>query len=717
MNLLINCGREEIEGLVYNLYIEMKKFNTTKIDEEEIQKKVYEKISNILPQDIISILPTKNIIKEKYNEKDYHNFKQYITDEEYKKYRISIIYTFSGLANIIDGSSNEMSFMVSEIRNENQLRITIEELKKKNDNNKYANEKNYNILIHFEQINSNKIQFISNFINKNFKEKDNYRFIFIIHIKRNFDLKNNERIYSIPNINQDINQLFIDNLNGKEIKLNDLLDKNIKEILDDNDELMNLDKEFKRALTSFIYKELIENNKKINSKNKNGKLNEDNYNEEINKYMEEDDVFRTKIIDKAKELIQNESEAEGDCKSLVEKILKNMGKNSLDIINCLLDYIKEKIFSKYLKYIFEVLEDSNFLTTLVEIKKEKDNELEDKIDYLKNKFLEAIKMDKKKYEPKFIFNFKIPGFYNFYQNLSYYINKNISVEHFNIEKKLREYFDENPEKEKVNFHNNEEILLSNVYDYISNDIFIFDIIKQIPSELILKDYITYYLNKYFKSETKTDINNKLIHLLLNLRFNEKKNEVIKNNKEEPFKIILMKIMWLESNINYISDILKIFELAKELFKDDGKKLLNNIDQIIHDDKMEIKYIFNENRNPEHTKEVNECYYILLASICYIITSDEMKLTESYSEKNKVEINFYHGILKEINHLLPNLSNDLLLYLNEMYIIDELIEVIELQKIKKIDIEKIQNIRKYIRKSAEIIQNIQLIKFKLFQYMI
>ena len=80
--------------------------------------------------------------------------------------------------------------MITEIRNENQLKITIDELKKKNENNKY--EKDFKILIHFEQFNSNKIQFITNFIFKNYKEKDNYKYIFIIHIKRNFDDINKE---------------------------------------------------------------------------------------------------------------------------------------------------------------------------------------------------------------------------------------------------------------------------------------------------------------------------------------------------------------------------------------------------------------------------------------------------------------------------------------------------------------------------------------------
>ena len=58
----------------------------------------------------------------------------------------------------------------------------------------------------------------------------------------------------------------------------------------------------------------------------------------------------------------------------------------------------------------------------------------------------------------------------------------------------------------------------------------------------------------------------------------------------------------------------------------------------------------------------------------------------------------------MNYILQNLNNDLNLYLNEMYIIDELKEVSELQKLKIINIEKIEEIRKYLRETALIIQN-------------
>ena len=46
-------------------------------------------------------------------------------------------------------------------------------------------------------------------------------------------------------------------------------------------------------------------------------------------------------------------------------------------------------------------------------------------------------------------------------------------------------------------------------------------------------------------------------------------------------------MWIESNVNYISNFLKIFELPNELYND-GKILLNEIEKTIDDEQKEIK---------------------------------------------------------------------------------------------------------------------------------
>ena len=81
--------------------------------------------------------------------------------------------------------------------------------------------------------------------------------------------------------------------------------------------------------------------------------------------------------------------------------------------------------------------------------------------------------------------------------------------------------------------------------------------------------------------------------------------------------------------------------------------------------------------------MNECFYKLLASFCYSITSDEIKLIDISEPKSKneiqIEINEYCGYLKEINKIMQNLNDELYIFLNEMYIIDELIKIIEIFK--------------------------------------
>jgi len=164
---------------------------------------------------------------------------------------------------------------------------------------------------------------------------------------------------------------------------------------------------------------------------------------------------------------------------------------------------------------------------------------------LEDKFLNSITVDKKDYDPKFLLDYKIPGFNNFYKNISNYINQNITLDYFNNEKRIRELFKGNIEQEK-------------------NNSFEFEIINKIPPYLILKDYINYYLDK---NNSKDGMNCKLIQLLLELRFNnDNKKIIIVNNQNDDFKIVLIKIMWIESNVNYILKILNIYKICKRNFQ-------------------------------------------------------------------------------------------------------------------------------------------------------
>lgn len=112
-------------------------------------------------------------------------------------------------------------------------------------------------------------------------------------------------------------------------------------------------------------------------------------------------------------------------------------------------------------------------------------------------------------------------------------------------------------------------------------------------------------------------------------------------------IIIIKILWIESNVNYIKSIFNIFDLSKDLIKDDsnGNKLYEIVGKLIKNETIDIKYIVND-KNPEHMREINECIYILLASLYLNVTSDQIILTNSMDplenlKKKEVEINEYN----------------------------------------------------------------------------
>ena len=354
-NLLITCTDQDISGLVYYLFFEAKKEN---INENIIKDKIYTKISNLLPQDIVVILAEGNPIKKKYyDKKKYYNFNQYMNalkakDKDLANYKISIIYTFSNIAKIIKGYYNDNEFMISSINTEEKLKTYIDDIKTKNK----AEQKYLPILIRFEDYNSNKIQFTADYIN-NYCKEDEYHYIFIIYLHRDFSSEKKQRIHSIPNIYNNINQLFIDNLEGPDITLKNLITKDVKDIIFSVEVFSNLDKEFRNTLTAFVYEKMADKNKiRFNQNSKTSDLlfylnlkyeekkniNEDKYSEEIIKYMLYiNPDFKNKIIEKAKELIEMDKDAQTDCNSLIDKMFKEnyVNKNKIDIISCIFEYI------------------------------------------------------------------------------------------------------------------------------------------------------------------------------------------------------------------------------------------------------------------------------------------------------------------------------------------------------------------------------------------
>ena len=209
---IMNVLCDEIRGLVY-YYCKIIKKNLNEpdnIDKEQLKEKIVDKIYKKLPKDIIDNLSENNILKRKYYEnKKIYNFKDYIGSEEYKKSKISLIYTFSSISDTIVGLNKSKSFNFSEIKSENDLNNIFDELKTVN---QYNNNENY-FCIYFNTFDSTDLQFIINFILNNYKE-DIYNYILILHI----DNLNNNNIYSFLDINSDISQSFIDDLNSKKLE-------------------------------------------------------------------------------------------------------------------------------------------------------------------------------------------------------------------------------------------------------------------------------------------------------------------------------------------------------------------------------------------------------------------------------------------------------------------------------------------------------------------
>ena len=199
------------------------------------------------------------------------------------------------------------------------------------------------------------------------------------------------------------------------------------------------------------------------------------------------------------------------------------------------------------------------------------------------------------------------------------------------------------------------------------------------------------------------------------------------NKNNKLNIFLIKIIWLEVNKNYILTIIQLFNVAKNIiYKNKNQKIF--LEQIINLIKAKkIKYITDEVRNPEHTTDVNECFYIILGALYLSITNlDKIILYDPDNHKDyvdpkenqvKVEIYNYIKCLKYIVKVSQPLNDMLYLFSNELYIIINLNSILNLLKIQKneyIDIQIVEKIIKNLQKNNDIIQESKFVKINEFK---
>ena len=368
IDLLIGCHRENIlEKIYYELMYNEKTIN----DEKKIKEDLISQICKLFPQDIIVNLDENNKIAEKYySQKKYFNLVDYLIDN--LRYKISIIYTFNDINTRINGLSESSSIKnISEIENGRQLKEIINTLLLKRNL----------IFIHFDENNLSIISFLIPFIFNEYNNNENIKFIFIAHIKRNFLFDKPKQIFIINEINHDVNQLFIDNLNGYDIGLNDLTSNLIQKLIDKG--IINIEDELGKFEDYF--------NKKVNYNLKEPIL------EKINSYINEqnDKLSLNNILDNIYKL-------------------RYINKDHVDIISVIIEFIRKEILYKYFNTIIKPNESNYEQKISFDINSKKkdilsinNNEIDDDFDNIKEENIKLKNKNKKLKEIISRFPFKL----------------------------------------------------------------------------------------------------------------------------------------------------------------------------------------------------------------------------------------------------------------------------------------------------------------------
>ena len=870
--LLVNCDREEIQGIIYSKYRESQN-KGKQLQIQNLQDFVLEKISLTLPMDIILFMKYSgfeqkyNNISEKiinfYNKGQHSNLYEFIKTMKNTK---NVIYTFTNIEEpLLSKIPKEKIFkteMFGEIHKENITDILISSLSSENELEaeleKFYLEPNKKIFVmKFNPEETDIMNYVKFFIENHIKEK-NYddenknikkAFIFSVHMNRIFEVdkqdpkkakyvERNELGELISHLS-DFYQIFIDNLNGENISLIDMMRCNENDLYKN---CLKLDKEFMKniykAFSYFNYEFVMDI----------PFLKEEEYSVKIREYLEKDENLRNSIID----CVLRQKTKKID---VFSEILKNkhVKQEDIGLISVIQNYLSVLFADNLTQFVFKSEKD-HFLSTLIfnklyeeesnkeannigkeEIKKENDNnkikpndkeeennkeannigkedikkendnnkikpndkeeeeeeinlndeikkrnigekkiidgkdkigenkindnfkEIEiindknnneegneiKKINFNNNKLIQKLiayylenlntnlteRFNKKIKNNKItlLLGLKLPGIRSILNSFRIYIKTELKDKYYNNEKDIR-YIQEDEEcmKEvnecKRNIKNNQKNMETEIN---KNELFqqLNEFGKKYPEdcknfyELLLDDYYLIFLSDTLQN-IKISYNNlqdykNIIKKMINLRFSEEEKEMNDN-----IKSLSMKMVWLESNSEYISILLNMYQLLSLQVYD----LFNKIEKII--DNKEVKYEVSK-RSPHFTEEVNSSFFNIMESLLKIITSD----FEIYENLDNQEFYAYITSLKTIVQNALRIVNDLIIYSKEVFTIQEFLNIQEhlniVNKSNKDNILKVlhilsdqskftNNILKDETQYKDLSQNIQILHDFLFE---
>ena len=462
-----------------------------------------------------------------------------------------IIFTFSNiLADNFEGTIHNKKYNNF---SKNKIKIiNVESIKSEckmdNEIDDFYNNNNYNLCIfNFNKedlINLNHINYLIENKEKSFNYKNNITdkvILFIIHLKRNADLEEEDtkirEEYLISHL-ANIRQIFIDDLNGKDINLKKIFDSSNNELFNYT-ELINLDEEFNKNLYHAF--SFISYNIKINLSN----IKDNEYIEKVCEYINKN-KFLKELIQK---IIKNKIKNLDD--NITKKIITdyNFEDNDVDFISVLCKKLKSLYSDIFIQAIIQI-ENENVLSTKLLGDKEMDIEI---INNIFDKHFNNLKLDfgnnvsfSKTVKINSYFGISYPFIISNFNEINNYVNTILEDYKDNEYQcdNFKEYFSKKDMLENNIKKEFDKKYFSDIFKGNENNL---NISKMY--QILFNDYIIYYLSKSndYLSNIKLF---KLFYELFKLFLSRKENNELQNNNNfdniYSIKTISKFVLFIES---------------------------------------------------------------------------------------------------------------------------------------------------------------------------
>ena len=674
-NELINFYDEEIKSLISNYNLQSE--NSDDLNEENIFNYIFENISKTLPQELIAFInhyKKKNYkdfiekINYYYSHSVHSNLKTYI---EKTTNSLNVIYTFTPIGRSMKFDFKTKNEKFGEIKSEEIKSICINLIKSERQFEmevmEFYESESKILLIHFEEEDSQNLEFIIIFLERLEKENElngiNKKMIIILnHLKRKKEKDNSNKEF-IKEFNKDIfvpnlssfEQTFIDNLFGANLLISDLMTKNIKELYENTD-LIDLDEIFKTELyysfqkINYVFQDLsTDQNEYIRIIIENI-LNDSNLTKTIKK----------RIIDEIEKIQYTQKEKNNEINNIKEKsnIFDNIFENknfdfNKDFVSILSKELEEKFIQYLTKFIINSEKKmilSSLSKKLPECSKTIWNKLLNEFDFTQN-VNNNLKSNKIKVWTKLNLpsNNSINQIKKIIENdnngyINDYLMQERTIRNCEIPEEIMDYDededddeeddDQREEKKKLlkeffeNENNNIEdekfqnakdeikkffIPDNKVIDYIKNQIEKDLFIKSFDEKEKKKDKVElldlFFKDYYYQFITSIIRSEKSLYIdilkyLIELRF----GKILDNN---PIFYYSKSLLWSYIYKDEFIFLLRIFSILSDIFP--KIDFLEKVKQKIEN--QEIKYIQSKH-NPLHRRLIDKPFLLILDSLFY-----------------------------------------------------------------------------------------------------